>query len=168
MADFQIFSDGACDMGHELAKEYDIKIIPFYVSLDHETYYKELEELSLEKYYEFLSGDKNYPKTSLPSVQDYIDAFRPALEEGKDLICLTITATLSSSVQSAMTAGNMLAEEFPNAKIHIMNSWHCTGSQALMLMEAAKMKRAGRTMAETIDYLERAKVDAKSTLWLAI
>ena len=51
MADFQIFSDGACDLGLEKANELGVKMIPFYVSIDHETYYKELEELSLDDYF---------------------------------------------------------------------------------------------------------------------
>lgn len=161
MADYQIFSDGACDLGDALANEYDISIIPFYVSLDQETYQKELEELSLETYYDFLKNSKKYPKTSLPSVQDYIDAFRPALEAGKDLICLTITNTLSGSIQSATTAKDILTEEFPNATIHVINSLHCTGSQALILMEASRMKKAGKTIEETLAYIEKAKVDAR-------
>ncbi|WMI80234.1 DegV family protein [Anaerotignum sp. MB30-C6] len=161
MADYQIFSDGACDIGKEREKEFDISLIPFYVSLDHEKYFKEIEEISLEKYYNYMTEHKGYPKTSLPSVQDFIDAFRPVLNEGKDIICTTITPSLSSSIQSATTAKMMLEEEFPNAKIYIVNSWNITGSQTLMLMEMAKMKKAGKTIDEVLAYAEKAKVDAR-------
>lgn len=161
MADYQIFSDGACDIGKQRQEEYDISLIPFYVSLDHEKYYKEIEEISLDEYFSFVLENKAYPKTSLPSVQDFIDAFRPALEAGKDIICVTITPSLSSSLQSATTAKIMLEEEFPNAKILVVNSWHNTGSQALLLMEMAKMKRAGKTLDEVHQYVEKAKVDAR-------
>ena len=34
-----------------------------------------------------MTQEKGYPKTSLPSVQDYIDAFRPALENGMGILC---------------------------------------------------------------------------------
>ncbi len=161
MADFQIFSDGACDLGLEKANELGVKMIPFYVSIDHETYYKELEELSLDDYFRNMTQEKGYPKTSLPSVQDYIDAFRPALENGMGILCLTITSTLSSSVQSALTAKSMLEEEFPQANIHVINSWHATGSQALLLMEAVRMQQNGKTLEETAAYIEKAKADAR-------
>ncbi len=161
MADYQIFSDGACDIGKERAKEFNISLIPFYVSLDHEKYFKEIEEISLDEYYRYILEEKGYPKTSLPSVQDFIDAFRPVLQEGKDIICTTITPSLSSSVQSATTAKLMLEEEFPNAKIYVVNCWHITGSQTLMLMEMAKMKRAGKTLDQVLEYVEKAKVDAR-------
>lgn len=161
MANFQIFSDGACDIGLENSKKYDVKIIPFYVSLDHEIYLKELTELSLEMFYQNITEERGYPKTSLPSVQDYIDAFLPTLKNGEDVICLTITHTLSSSSQSAMTAKLMLEEDFPNAKIHIVNSWHATGSQCLILTEMAKMKAAGKSLEEVLTYAEKAKHDAR-------
>ena len=47
MAEYQIFSDGACDIGFAKAKELGIGLIPFYISIDHETYYKEIQEISL-------------------------------------------------------------------------------------------------------------------------
>lgn len=161
MADFQIFSDGACDLGLKRASELNIKMVPFYVSIDHKTYYKELVELSLDEYFRCMTEKKIYPKTSLPSVQDYIDAFRPTLEAGRDILCLTMTDTLTSSIQSAQTAKSILLEDFPNVTIEIVNSWHATGSQALLLMEAARMRDNGKTLAETSAYIQKARVDAR-------
>ncbi|WP_352401043.1 DegV family protein [Anaerotignum sp.] len=161
MTDYEIFSDGACDIGKKREQELGISLIPFYVSLDHEKYYKEIEEISLDEYYKYMTEQKGYPKTSLPSVQDFIDAFRPVLQEGKDIICLTITPSLSSSIQSATTAKQMLEEEFPNAKIYVVNSWNITGSQTLLLMEMARMKKDGKTIDEVLAYVEMAKSDAR-------
>lgn len=161
MADYQIFSDGACDIGFEKAAELGISLIPFYVSIDHENYYKEIVELPLAEYFHDMTEEKGYPKTSLPSIQDYIDAFLPALEAGKDIVCLTITRTLSASLESAQTAKNMLESDFPNAKIHIINSWLATGAQALLLQEMARMQQDGRSLEDVVSYAERAKVDAR-------
>lgn len=161
MADYQIFSDGACDIGKEREKEFNISLIPFYVSIDHEKYYKEIEEISLDEYYTYMIEQKGYPKTSLPSVQDFIDAFRPVLQKGDDVICTTITHSLSGSIQSATTAKLMLEEEFPDAKIYVINSWNITGSQAIILMEMAKMKKAGKTIDEVLEYVEKVKSDAR-------
>lgn len=161
MTDYQIFSDGACDIGKELENKLNISLIPFYISLDHEKYFKEIEEISLDAYYKFMIQENGYPKTSLPSVQDYIDAFRPALQESKDIICTTVTPSLSSSIQSATTAKMMLEEEFPNSKIYVVNSWNITGSLALILVEMAKMKHAGKTIDEVLEYVEKAKADAR-------
>ncbi|NLK36700.1 MAG: DegV family protein [Epulopiscium sp.] len=161
MAEFQIFSDGACDMEKEVAEKYHIKMIPFYVSLDHTNYYKEIEELPLSSFYKNILEEHGYPKTSLPSVQDYVDAFTPVLDEGKDILCLTITDTLSGSYQSAVTAKLMLEESYPHAKIYVLNSWHATGSQLLLLIEAAKMQAAGYGIDDVYAFTEKCRVDGR-------
>jgi len=161
MADYQIFSDGACDIGFEKAAELNIQLIPFYVSIDHENYYKEILEIPLEDYFRFMTEEKGYPKTSLPSIQDYIDAFRPALEAGKDVLCLTMTRSLTASQESAITAKSMLEEDFPDRRIEVINSWVATGAQALLLMEMARMQKNGKSMDDVLLYVEKARVDAR-------
>ena len=161
MAEYQILSDGACDIGFAKAEALGIRLIPFYVSVDHENYYKEIAELSLEEYFRCMTEEKCYPKTSLPSIQDYIDAFRPALEAGKDIVCLTMTRTLTASLESAATAKAMLEEEFPDASIHVINSWAATGAQALLLMEMARMQKDGKSLEEVVTYAEKAREDAR-------
>ena len=108
-----------------------------------------------------MTEQKGYPKTSLPSIQDYIDAFRPALEAGKDILCLTMTRSLTASQESALTAKSMLEEDFPNANIHVINSWVATGAQMLMLMEMARMQKNGKSLDEVVSYVEKARADAR-------
>ena len=115
MHSFQIFSDGACDLTLEAQNSYHISTVPFYVSFDGKTYMKELKELTLEHFYHHLIEEKGFPKTSLPSVHDFVEAFTPALQAGKDILSLHITHTLSGSMQSALTAKFMLEEEFPES-----------------------------------------------------
>ena len=57
MAEYQIFSDGACDIDFAKAKELGIGLIPFYISIDHETYYKEIQEISLEEYFRYMTEE---------------------------------------------------------------------------------------------------------------
>ncbi|MBQ3567925.1 MAG: DegV family protein, partial [Anaerotignum sp.] len=123
--------------------------------------YKEILEIPLEDYFRFMTEEKGYPKTSLPSIQDYIDAFRPALEAGKDVLCLTMTRSLTASQESAMTAKSMLEEDFPDRRIEVINSWVATGAQALLLMEMARMQKNGKSMDDVLAYVEKARVDAR-------
>ena len=97
MHSFQIFSDGACDLTLEAQNSYHISTVPFYVSFDGKTYMKELKELTLEHFYHHLIEEKGFPKTSLPSVHDFVEAFTPALQAGKDILSLHITHRISRS-----------------------------------------------------------------------
>lgn len=161
MSLFQIFSDGAADIPNQVTKQYHISVIPFYVSLDQKIYQKELVELPLSTFYQKMIEQNLFPKTSLPPVQDYIEAFTPALEAGKDIICFTITDTLSGSFQSATTAKQMLEENYPQRKIYIENSWAATGSQYLIVRETARMQQAGYDIDAVHYYIQKAKADSR-------
>ena len=81
--DYKIISDGCCDLEKEIIEQYNLRIIPFYISFDEETYYKEIEEIGIREVYERMVGNPDvYPKTSLPSVQNYIDVFTEYVKEG--------------------------------------------------------------------------------------
>ena len=161
MREYQLFSDSACDLPESLRKEFRIELIPFYVSFDQETYYKENLEITQESFYETLSKKNVFARTSLPSVQDYIQAFRPVLKEGKDVICLCLTQKLSGSYISAMNAKQILEEQFPNAEIYIIDSIQATAAQGMLLLQMAQLQRAGLTASELVAATDRLKTTAR-------
>ncbi|MBM6828354.1 DegV family protein [Anaerotignum lactatifermentans] len=161
MSNVFIFSDGSCDLTKEESARLGISVIPFYVSMGGHQYQKELEELSLDVFYRFMLEEDGFPSTSLPSVHDYVEAFTPVLEQGGQIISCHITHTLSGSVQSAQTAKLILEETYPDGEIYIIDSWNATGSQALLLKEAARMRDADKTAVQIASYLEQAKEDAR-------
>ena len=149
MANFKIVSDSSCDFEPNLAKEQDITLIPFYITLDGTNYFKEGVDLQKDEFYKRLVTENAYPKTSLPSPQDYIDAYRPILESGFDIFSLTITSKFSGSYQSAHTAANTLLEEFPDRKISIVDSFQVAFGQNLILWEAIARRNGGVSLEQT-------------------
>ena len=159
MREYQIFADSSCDLPQSLIEQYNIKLIPFYVSFDHEKYYKENVDISNEEFYRRLSEKGVYPSTSLPPVQDYLSEFRQTLKEGKDLICLCLTQKFSGSYRSALNARQILEEQFPDADIRIIDSIQATACEGLLLLQAAYMKEAGYNIEQVYDKL----LDLRST-----
>lgn len=153
--EYQIISDGSCDLDIDTLKKYNIHTVPFYVSFDGEKYDKEIQEIEIRDVYErMVTEPKLYPKTSLPSVQNYVDAFTPYIEEGKAIICITITTTLSGSFNSAENAKEILLEDYPDAKIAVINSFGATVFQGLYAIEAAKMQQAGKSYEEVVEKIQ--------------
>lgn len=151
MKKFQIVCDSACDL-NSLDKANQV---PFVVSFDGEKYFKEKEEISVSEFYEKLDGV--YPKTSVPSVQDFIDKFRPILENDQEIICVTISSELSSSLQSAKNASVIMLEEYPKSKIYVIDSRLATVPYSLLVLEMLKMKNNGDNIEDVVAYLESAK-----------
>lgn len=150
--EYQIMSDGACDLTMDLREKYNIQVVPFYVSFDDNNYYKEIDEIGIREVYERMVSDpQKYPKTSLPSVQNYVDAFMPHVEAGRGVICFTITTSLSGSYNSAMNAKEIIEEDYPDARITVINSMGATVMQEIHVIEAAKMKMDGYSYEEVVE-----------------
>ncbi len=155
---YQIISDGSCDLGIELVQKTGIKVVPFYVTFDGQTYKKEIEEISVRVFYqEMVDNPDKFPMSSLPSVQDYVEAFTPYAKEGKDIICLCITTKFSGSYNSAKSAADLLREEYPQIKIQVLDSTVNTVLQGILVLEVVKMQQAGLSFEETLTEIERIK-----------
>jgi DegV family protein with EDD domain len=140
---FKIISDSACDLSNEYVTKHDIDIVPFYVSFNEKDYYKDGTEMKRDEFYNRIVNEGGFPKTSLPSVEDYIDYFTPYVKQDIPIICITISTVLSGSYNSASTAKDIIIEDYPNAKITVVNSLANTASQALFVNEVVRMNEDG-------------------------
>ena len=155
---FQIISDGSCDLPPELTAKKQILVIPFYVSFDGTNYRKELEEIGIREFYQEMVNRKGvYPRSSLPSVQDYMDAFLPYAKAGIPMLVLCISTKLSGSMQSALSARELILEDYPDAKIRVIDTTLCTVLQGLLVLEAAAMQERGAGFEETAERIEAIK-----------
>jgi DegV family protein with EDD domain len=162
MPDFKIFSDSSCDLPESWIAERDITLIYYYVTVNGGLeYLREYKEINTRKFYDLLRNDHIMPKTSLPPIQDYLDAFRPALQAGKDVLCICLTSKFSGSFQSAYNAYNILADEFPNRVIKVIDSKKCTIGQGILVLEAGKMRDQGYTLDEIAETLEKMSEGSK-------
>lgn len=153
---YQIITDGSCDLTPEYAIEHNIKIVPFYVSFDQENYFKEVEEVGIRDFYQQMVDNPNvFPKTSLPAINDYVKAFTPYVEADIPVICLCLTSKMSGSYNSACNARHIIMDEYPEAKITVINSQVITGLQGLYVMEAVRMRDNGLNYEETIAELKK-------------
>lgn len=155
---FHIISDGSCDLPAELVKERNITVVPFYVSFDEEHYFKENVEIGIRDFYRMMVEKKGvYPKSSMPSIQDYEDAFLPFAKAQIPVICICITTKFSGSMQSALNAREMLLEDYPDAQITVIDATVNTVLQGLYVLEAARLRDSGADCQTAVRKLEEIK-----------
>ena len=155
---YQIITDGSCDLGAEAAQQAGVRVVPFYVTFDGKTYRKEIEEIGVREFYqEMVEHPDKFPMSSLPSVQDYVEAFRPFAEKGKDILCLCITTKFSGSYNSAKTAAELLQEEYPGVRVQVVDTAVNTVLQGLLVQETVRMQQAGLSFEEAVQEIERIK-----------
>lgn len=149
-AKFGIVSDGSCDLPEELIRKKDVDIVHFLVSFDGQTYQREGVEIELKDFYQRMVDDpKTYPMTAAPSPEDFYQAFVRRAKVGQDILCVCISTKLSSSMQSAQIAKDMLSEEYPDIRVEILNSLACTLMQGAFVLECCRLRDVGRSLEET-------------------
>lgn len=159
---YQIVTDGSCDLPVELAKEKNLLVVPFYVSFDDQNYKKEIAEIGIRDFYEqMVQNPKIFPKSSLPPVQDYVEVFEPLVKKGIPIICICITTKFSGSMQSALSARDVLLESYPDARITVIDATVNTVLQGQLVLEAVRMQEAGWTYEEVINRIEEIKSTAR-------
>ena len=138
---FGIVADSSNDLEIEYLKKHDIKNVSFYVRLGDDNYLKDEVDITRRELYDYLAENPEvFPKTSLPSVEDFIFAIRENLEKGKDVICFTVSSTLSGSFQSAKVAVELLKEEYPDRRIYLVDAQSASLGVGLLIKRAVTLR----------------------------
>lgn len=158
---FQILSDGSCDLTQEQLRDAGLEVVPFYVSLDGETYRKEVVELGVHDFYEYcVSHPDVFPRTSMPGMQDYVEIFEKYAKRGTDVLCYCLTEKFSGSFSCAHTAAQTVMEDYPDRQIRVVDSTLVTGLQGLLLLELSRYAGEGHSLEETYARGEEIKTSA--------
>ncbi|OOB78605.1 MAG: EDD domain protein [Epulopiscium sp. Nuni2H_MBin003] len=161
MPNIILFSDSSCDLTAALVEQYNINLIPFYISFDQNTYYKENVDITLPEFYSKIRTGEFFPKTSLPSINDYYEHFLPVIQRGDSIICLCLSSKFSGSYVAAVNARNMILDEFQDAQITVIDSMTATGAQGMLVLEVAKMIQAGLEFYEIVHITDIIKTQTR-------
>ncbi|MGM9873380.1 MAG: DegV family protein [Bacilli bacterium] len=157
MKKFEIISDGSCDIGVEEAKKLDIKIVNFTITFSPEKSYVENEDLLLDDFYnQIVINPSLFPTTSCPSPYSFYEKFLSSYKEGLPVLCICISRKFSGSYSSALVAKDQLLEEYPDAKVEVLDSRCNTVLQGLFVKEAVRMRELGKTFEEVVNCIKEA------------
>lgn len=137
----RITSDSTCDIG-KLAQERNIGIMTIEVNLDGKAY-RDGVDITPEDIFKFVAEKKVLPKTSAPSIADYEDFFEEQLAYGDEILHFNISSKSSASHNVAVTA----SEKF-GGKVHVVDSMALSSGQGLLVMLAADLRDAGKSIDE--------------------
>lgn len=156
---FQLVSDSSCDVGKNFVNKHNIEIVPLSVSYDGETYYKDGVEIdSMDFFKKLIDNPDISPKSTLPQIQDYVDVFEKYAKDGMPVICVTISSKFSGSYNSACMAKSQILEDYPDARIEVVDSLLNTVSFGLFVNEIVKMRDADMDVEECLAKMDEIKV----------
>ena len=106
----KIISDSRCDLSPELIAKYDIDILPLHILLG-EDEYEDGKNITPEQIYSWSDENKTTPKTSAPALTDAIELFKPYIDEGREIVCFSISSSMSTSGNVMRIAAEELEAE---------------------------------------------------------
>lgn len=145
----KIIADSTCDLPQAIIDTFDIEIIPLYVILDDKAY-KDKLEMTPEEVIAWSDREGKTPKTSAASVEDIKHTMQPYVDEGREIVFVTISSGFSSTYGNA----NLAVEEFEGVKIRVVDSKNLSTGFGLVVHEAAEMAAEGKGADEIADHLD--------------
>lgn len=139
MANVALVTDSTADIPLAVRTELEIAMVPLKVIVGGETYLDNIE-LTPAQFYEKLTSSNDLAKSSQPSPSDFFETFKKLTEQGKSVLCVTISSVLSGTYQSALIAKSMLDDD---ADITIIDSRSASYGYGQLVVAAAKLAQAG-------------------------
>ncbi len=157
MNPYVIVTDSSCDLPQSLIAEYGLEVIQLAVSLDGGEPTPN-NELDLKDFYAQLRAKKR-ATTSAVNPEAFAVAFEKYLSAGTDVLYLGFSSGLSGTCNAGFVAARELAEKYPDRKCLVVDTLCASLGEGLMVVLAARKKRAGATIDEVRDYVEKNKLN---------
>ena len=158
MPEFKIVTDSGCDFTLAELDEMNVARAPLSVLFRGvlcEDFATDAERRTL--YNGVREGEM--PTTSAVNPDLWAKVMRPALDDGKDVLCLCFSSGLSTTYQSAVIAAGDLQEEYPDRTIQVVDTLCAAPGQGLLLWHACRHRDAGESLAEVTAWVEAHKLN---------
>ena len=158
MSDYVISTCSTFDLTKEYAQSRGINYICFHYSRDgvrmEDDLYHSVEPH--EFYQSMVNGAEMI--TSQVNAAEFTEYFKGFLNEGKDIIHLSLSSGISGVFNSACAAAAALREEFPGRKIYVVDSLAASGGLGLLVDRLCDLRDEGYTVDRLYEWVENNKL----------
>lgn len=159
MSDFVLSACSTADLSKEHFEKRNIKYVCFHYSLGNENYPDDLgQTIPFKSFYDQMVEGKE-TRTSQVNVDEYMEYFKPILNEGKDILHVSLSSGLSGSYNSARNAAEILKEEYPDRKIYIVDSLGASSGFGLLIDKLADLRDEGKNIDEIKEWAEKNRLN---------
>ena len=155
MREFVITTDNNSDLPMEYYEKNNVGVISLTYTLDGKTY-DMYTALPSHAFYDTMRNG-SMPTTAQVNPADAREVFEPYLKKGMDILHIAFSSGLSGSYNSSRIAAEDLSEEYPDAKIVVIDSLAASLGQGLLVHKAVQMKEKGKSLDQIADWLEKYK-----------
>jgi DegV family protein with EDD domain len=157
MASVAIVTDSTSDIPPAVREQLGIAMVPLKVIFGEQAFLDNID-LTPEQFYQKLTTSSELSKSSQPSPADFFDTFKRLTDEGKTVLCISLSSVLSGTYQSALIARSMLDDE---STVTIIDSKTASYGYGLLVVEAAKMAQQGADVTQIVERVLRMREEMR-------
>jgi DegV family protein with EDD domain len=147
-----IITDSTCDIPEAMLEPYGIVVVPQVVTWGDQQY-RDRIDLQPGQFYQRLANDPVRPHSSLPSLANFLEAYKCAADRGaSELIVLTVSSAMSGTYEMAKTAANHIS-----IPVTVVDSKGPSMSLGWQVLAAARARQAGADRASILAQVERVR-----------
>jgi DegV family protein with EDD domain len=140
-----IVTDSATALPAEVTRALGVQVAQMEITVNGKTFV-DGPGGGLEDFYTLLRSTDTMPTTSAPKPGAWLDAFKQAATKAEQIFCITLASSLSAAHDAARVAAELAEAELPGVKVTVFDSRSAAGSEALLVLECARMARRGASL----------------------
>ncbi|MBM7643540.1 DegV family protein [Streptococcus loxodontisalivarius] len=151
---FAIITDSTADLDANWASQHDVTLLGLTITMEDKTYETVGPDRLTSDYLLKRMKEGAKPTTSQINVGTFEETFRRLAQEGKDILYLAFSSVLSGTYQSATIARDMVLEDYPQARIEIIDTLAAAGGEGYLSILASQERDRGTSLDATIAMIE--------------
>lgn len=146
MSGYILSCESTADLSIAKLAEIDVQYICFHYYLNDQEYPDDLgQTMPFDKFYQAMVDGAD-TKTAQISAGEYEEHFRTFLEDGKDVLHVSLSSGISGTVESARVAAAALKDQYPERKIYIVDSLAASSGFGLLVQTLAEKRDEGMSI----------------------
>lgn len=159
MANYVLSCCSTADLTKEHFESRDIHYICFHYKLNGEDHPDDLgQTIPFEEFYKAMDNGAE-TSTSQVNVSEYVEYFSKFLEEGKDILHVSLSTGISGTYNSAVNAALIAKERYPERKIYVVDSLGASSGYGLLMDKLADLRDSGMEIDEVRSWAEEHKLE---------
>ena len=152
-----IIVDSCADFAPKVADRLGVEVIGFPYVVNGVEHVDDLwQSQTAHEFYQAMREGMR-PTTSSVPIGTYYEVFERAAKVGLPTIYLGLTRGLSSSIESARTAADMVRAEYPNFELYVLDNLLPSAAAELLTIEVVRQASNGLSAAELYEWAQDAR-----------
>ncbi|MEM8535337.1 MAG: DegV family protein [Chloroflexota bacterium] len=145
----KVVVDSTADVPSDTREMYDITVVPLRIQFGRESFRDDID-MSRDEFYQRLVSSDTLPGTAAPSIGDFEQVFRQYVDDGHEVISLSLSGALSAT----FTAAQQAAQQVDPERVACIDTRSAAMPITYMAVAAVEAARAGHSLKEVVTLIE--------------